>query len=47
MKKPRNGFTSRRDAAYSAWRANSTTVSGQMASTEMMARPVMLLVAAR
>src|SRR5215213_1089971 len=47
MKKPRKGFTSRRDAAYSAWRANNTTVKGQIQSTAVRARPVMLLVVAR
>ena len=47
MKKPRKGFTSRRAAAYSAWRANSTRVNGQSQSTSVTDRPVMAFVVAR
>jgi hypothetical protein len=47
MKKPMNGFTSRRTAAYSACSANSATVIGQSQSTSVTARPVMAFVVAR
>src|ERR1700737_4455457 len=47
MKNPRKGFTKRRVAAYSAWAAKRTTVTGQSHSTAVTDRAVITLVVAR